>query len=67
MRATRRRGLLVAAGSCSASTGTTQTNCGTVWTIPASGSSVLSLASSPSMNTNACQGARFTVFLKVGP
>jgi len=48
----------------------TQTNGGTGWTIPASGSSVLSLASSLSMSTNAanaCQGASFTVYLKVGP
>lgn len=49
---------------------TTQTNGGTGWTIPASGSSVLSLANSLAMNTNAlnaCQGASFTVYLKVGP
>ena len=49
---------------------TTQTNGGAGWTIPASGSSVLSLAGSLSMNTNAlnaCQGASFTVYLKVGP
>ena len=49
---------------------TTQTNGGTGWLIPASGSSVLSLAGSLSMSTaaaNACQGASFTVFLKVGP
>jgi len=49
---------------------TTQTNGGVGWTIPASGSSVLSLANSLSMNTNAanaCQGASFTVYLKVGP
>jgi len=48
----------------------TQTNGGAGWTIPASGSSVLSLASSLSMNanaSNACQGATFTVYLKVGP
>ena len=48
----------------------TQTNGGAGWTIPASGSSVLSLAGSLSMNTNAlnaCQGASFTVYLKVGP
>jgi hypothetical protein len=49
---------------------TTQTNGGAGWTIPASGSSVLSLANSLSMSTtaaNACQGASFTVYLKVGP
>ncbi len=49
---------------------TTQTNGGAGWTIPASGSSVLSLANSLSMNANAanaCQGASFTVYLKVGP
>jgi hypothetical protein len=49
---------------------TTQTNGGAGWTIPASGSSVLSLAGSLSMSTtaaNACQGASFTVYLKVGP
>ncbi len=49
---------------------TTQTNAGAGWTIPASGSSPLSLANSLSMNTNAanaCQGASFTVYLKVGP
>ena len=48
---------------------TTQTNGGAGWTIPASGSSVLSLANSLSMSTdaaNACQGASFTVYLKVG-
>ncbi len=48
----------------------TQTNGGAGWTIPASGSSGLSLANSLSMNTNApnaCQGASFTVYLKVGP
>ncbi|HEY3547786.1 MAG TPA: hypothetical protein VGK17_17065 [Propionicimonas sp.] len=48
----------------------TQTNGGAGWAIPASGSSVLSLANSLSMNTNAanaCQGASFTVYLKVGP
>ena len=45
---------------------TTQTN---GWTIPANGSSVLSLANSLSMSTNAanaCQGASFTVYLKAG-
>jgi len=49
---------------------TTQTNGGTGWTIPASGSSVLSLANSLSMSldaANACQLASFTVYLKVGP
>jgi len=49
---------------------TTQTNGGAGWTIPASGSSVLSLANALSMSTNAanaCQGANFTVYLKVGP
>ena len=49
---------------------TSQTNGGAGWTIPASGSPTLSLANSLSMNTNAsnaCQGASFTVFLKVGP
>lgn len=49
---------------------TTQTNGGAGWTIPASGSSALSLANSLSMNANAanaCQGASFTVYLKVGP
>ena len=48
----------------------TQTNGGAGWTIPASGSSVLSLASSLSMSmdaANACQLASFTVYLKVGP
>ena len=48
----------------------TQTNGGTGWTIPASGSSVLSLTSSLSMSldaANACQLASFTVYLKVGP
>jgi hypothetical protein len=49
---------------------TTQTNGGAGWTIPAGGSSALSLANSLSMNANAanaCQGASFTVYLKVGP
>ena len=49
---------------------TTQTNGGAGWTIPASGSSVLSLANALSMSTNAanaCQGASFTIYLKVGP
>jgi hypothetical protein len=49
---------------------TTQTNGGAGWTIPASGSSSLSLANSLSMNANAanaCQGASFTVYLLVGP
>ena len=48
---------------------TTQTNGGAGWTIPANGSSVLSLANSLSMSTdaaNACQGASFTVYLKAG-
>jgi hypothetical protein len=48
---------------------TTQTNGGAGWTIPASGSSALSLVNSLSMNANAanaCQAASFTVFLKVG-
>jgi len=48
----------------------TQTNGGAGWTVPAGGASVLSLANSLSMNTNAanaCQGATFTVYLKVGP
>lgn len=59
----------VACGTASL-TFTTQTNGGTGWTIPGSGSSVLSLANSLVMNTNAanaCQGATFTVYLKVGP
>ncbi len=46
---------------------TTQTNAGAGWTIPAGGSSPLSLTNSLSMNTNAanaCQGASFTVYLK---
>ena len=49
---------------------TTQTNGGAGWTVPASGSLVLSLANSLSMSANAanaCQGASFTVYLKVGP
>ncbi len=48
---------------------TTQTNAGAGWTIPTTGSA-LSLANSLSMNANAansCQGASFTVYLKVGP
>jgi hypothetical protein len=49
---------------------TTQTNGAAGWLVPGSGSSVLSLANSLSMSTNAanaCQGASFTVYLKVGP
>jgi hypothetical protein len=49
---------------------TTQNNSGAGWTIAGSGSSMLSLANSLSMSTNAanaCQGANFTVYLKVGP
>lgn len=49
---------------------TTQTNGGAGWTIPAGGPWPTSLASSLLMSTtaaNACQGASFTVYLKVGP
>jgi hypothetical protein len=49
---------------------TTQTNGTAGWTIPAVGSTALSLASSLSMTVSAvsaCQGASFTVYLKVDP
>lgn len=45
-----------------------QTNGGSGWTVPASGSLSLTLPGSLSMGTgadNACQGARFTVYLRV--
>jgi hypothetical protein len=47
---------------------TTQTNGGAGWTVPGNGSLPLTLASALSMSTsaaNACQGATFTVYLKV--
>jgi len=47
---------------------TTQTNGGAGWTVPGHGSLPLSLAGALSMSTsaaNACQGATFTVYLKV--
>ena len=48
----------------------TQTNGGTGWTVPGSGSLPITLAGSLSMNANAanaCQGASFTVYLSAGP
>jgi len=47
---------------------TTQTNGGTGWTVPAHGSLPLTLTGALSMSAsaaNACQGATFTVYLKV--
>ena len=47
---------------------TTQTNDGTGWSLPAGGAVSLNLPASLSMSTsaaNACQGASFTVYLKV--
>jgi hypothetical protein len=47
---------------------TTQTNGGMGWTVPGNGSLPLTLAGALSMSTsaaNACQGATFTVYLKV--
>jgi len=49
---------------------TTQTNGGAGWEIPANGTLDLDLAGSLRMTTdasNACQGARFTVYLGAGP
>jgi hypothetical protein len=49
---------------------TTQTNGGAGWTVPAGGPWPFSVANSLSMAANAanaCQGASFTVYLKVGP
>jgi hypothetical protein len=55
---------------CAASTlsFTTQTNGGAGWTVPGHGSLPLTLAGALSMSTsadNGCQGATFTVYLKV--
>jgi len=47
---------------------TTQTNGGAGWTVPGNGSLPLTLAGAVSMSTsaaNGCQGATFTVYLKV--
>ncbi|HEX5090465.1 MAG TPA: hypothetical protein VFV89_21830 [Nocardioides sp.] len=47
---------------------TIQTNAGAGWTVPAHGSLPLTLPGAVSMSpsaANACQGARFTVYLKV--
>jgi hypothetical protein len=47
---------------------TTQTNAGSGWTVPAGGSLPVTLSSSLAMATgaaNGCQGATFTVYLKV--
>jgi hypothetical protein len=49
---------------------TTQTNGGAGWTVAANGSLAITLSGALSMTTsaaNACQGAAFTVYLKVGP
>jgi hypothetical protein len=49
---------------------TTQTNGGAGWDLPGSGASGVTLSNSLAMAAdaaNACQGARFTVFLKTGP
>jgi hypothetical protein len=49
---------------------TTQTNGGTGWTVPGQGSLPLSLTGALSMSASAadaCQGATFTVYLKVAP
>ena len=46
----------------------TQTNAGAGWTVPASGALSVTLTNAISMGTgaaNACQGAAFTVYLKV--
>jgi len=48
---------------------TTQTNGGSGWTVPASGSLPLTLGGAVNMGpaaANACQGATFTVYLKAG-
>jgi hypothetical protein len=52
----------------SALTFTTQTNGGAGWTVPGSGSLPVTLANALSMTTaaaNACQGASFSVYLRV--
>jgi hypothetical protein len=49
---------------------TNQTNGGAGWTVPASGTLPVTLADALAMDTgaaNACQGARFTVYLAAGP
>jgi hypothetical protein len=54
----------------SALTFTTQTNGGAGWTVPGGGSLPITLDDALSMATsaaNACQGASFTVYLRVAP